>query len=59
MASEFTTTARKAIGITSGWKSAGQAPAQAQAGDRLVTAVALRTTKIWGSRRYLDMRLLK
>ncbi len=25
---------------------------------RLVTAVALRTTKIWGSRRYLDMGLL-
>jgi hypothetical protein len=26
---------------------------------RIITAVALQTTRIWGDRRYLDMSLLK
>ncbi len=30
-----------------------------QSALRLVTAVALETTQVWGDRRYLDMSLLK
>lgn len=39
-------------------KAAGAFPDRASA-LRLVTAVALKTTAIWGDRRYLDLSLLE
>ncbi len=39
-------------------RAVGAFPDRARA-LRLITAVALRTTEIWGSRRYLDLSLLE
>jgi len=39
-------------------RSAGAFPDRASA-LRLITAVALRTTEVWGDRRYLDVSLLQ
>ena len=39
-------------------KAAGAFPDRASA-LRLITAVALRTTHVWGDRRYLDLSLLQ